>query len=94
MCHLSHYNARQLIQQAETLHANLIVHNICHVAWRVIYIGTTYALKGGAAHAAVIMQSPQVRTTKSAQPRSHGKQGNTKLYSHDTPTICPSIHEI
>ena len=32
MCHLSHYNARQLIQQAETLHANLIVHNICHVA--------------------------------------------------------------
>jgi hypothetical protein len=46
--------------------------------------------KGGAARTAVIAQSPEVKTTKSTQPRSHGKQANTKLHSHDTPTICPS----
>jgi hypothetical protein len=34
--------------------------------------------KGGAARTAVIAQSPEVKTTKGTQPRSHGKQANTK----------------
>ena len=36
---------------------------------------------------AVIMQSPEVKTTKYAQPWSHGKQTNTKEHSHDVWTI-------
>jgi hypothetical protein len=53
-----------------------------------------YDPKGGAARAAVITQSPEVKTTKKTLPRFHDKQVNTKLHSHDTPTICPSIHKI
>jgi len=47
----------------------------------------THAPKGGAARAAVIAQSPEVKTTQKTQPRYHGKQTNTKYHSHDTPTI-------
>jgi hypothetical protein len=50
--------------------------------------------KGGAAQTAVIAQSLEVKTTKGTQPQSHGKQANTKLHSHDTPTICSSIRKI
>ena len=32
----------------------------------------------GPACAAVITQSPEVKTTKITQPQSHGKQANTK----------------
>jgi hypothetical protein len=49
---------------------------------------TVHAPKGGAARAAVITQSPEVKTTKRTQPRSHGKQANTKKHSHDTQSIC------
>jgi hypothetical protein len=41
-------------------------------------ISTVHALEGGVAHAAVITQSPEVKTTKKTQPQSHGKQTNTK----------------
>ena len=41
--------------------------------------------KGGAA---VIAQSPEVKTTKRTLPQFHGKQVSTKLHSHNTPTIC------
>jgi len=44
--------------------------------------------EGGMAHAAVITQSPEVKTTNSAQPWSHDKQTNTRLHSHDTQSIC------
>jgi hypothetical protein len=53
-----------------------------------------YDPKGGAARAAVIAQSPEVKTTKKTLPRFHGKQTNTTLHSHDTPTICSSIRKI
>ena len=38
--------------------------------------------------AAVIVQRLEVKTTKRAQPRFHGKQTNTKQHSHDRGTIC------
>jgi hypothetical protein len=46
-----------------------------------------YDPKGGAACAAVIAQSLEVKTTKKTLPQFHGKQANTNLHSHDTPTI-------
>jgi hypothetical protein len=45
-------------------------------------------LKGGMACEAVIAQSLEVKTTKRTLPQFHGKQVNTKLPSHSTPTIC------
>jgi len=49
---------------------------------------TVHAPKGGAAHAAVIMQRPEVKTTKRTLPQFQGKQVNIKLHSHNTPMIC------
>jgi hypothetical protein len=37
--------------------------------------------------AAVTMQSPEVKTTKCAQPQSHGKQTNIKKHFHNRGTI-------
>ena len=47
-----------------------------------------YDLNGGTAHMAVIAQGPEVKTTKCAQPQSHGKQTNAKQHAHNRGMIC------